>query len=99
MSVVIVLAASILFPALILKVLGIIHKKWNLRMYWIIVPLCMAVGIIIPYLYLYILDPNILFSLEQMITYSVKTGFMIFLVIPSLLAGVVCTAIGYIRQR
>lgn len=99
MSVVLVLVTSILYPALIYKVLAFIHRKWNLRLYWILVPICVVLGILVPYLFYYASSPSILFTLKAMTDYSVKTGFMIMFVIPSVLSGLICTLIGYLRFR
>lgn len=95
MSIVLLLAVSILYPALIYKVLRILHNKIHLRMYWMLPPLCLAISISSPLLYSYLKGPTFLLSLETMIDYSIKTGFMIFLVIPSLMTSVVCTVYGY----
>lgn len=99
MSVVLVLTLSLLFPALMLKMLSVIHRKWKLRLYWLIIPSCLILAMITPFLIYYRSSPNILFSLEAIIDYSVKTGLMIFLVIPSLLSGIICTLVGYLRPK
>lgn len=97
MGVVLVLTVSILYPVLIFKILRFIHKKSQLRLYWIIVPLCLLISISVPFLYSYSKDPAILLSLKTMLDYSVKSGFFIFLVIPSLTTSTLCTVYGYMN--
>ncbi|AIQ52286.1 hypothetical protein [Paenibacillus sp. FSL R7-0331] len=97
MGVVLVLAASILYPALLYRIFRLIHDKSRLRMYWIIVPLCLIISLSIPLLYSYIKDSSILLSLETMVDYSLKSGLLTFLVIPSVTAGLICTLYGYLR--
>ncbi len=99
MSVVLMLVTSILYPALIYKFLAFVHRKYSLRLYWIMVPICVVLGILVPYLFYYASSPTILFTVKAMSDYSVKTGFMIILVIPSVLSGVICTLVGYLRHR
>lgn len=95
MGAILMLVVSILYPILLYQTLRIIYNQIRLRLYWMIVPLVLVISISIPYLYSYIRDPDILFALEAMIDYSVKTGLMIFLVIPSFVTGILCTLYGY----
>lgn len=97
MSLVLALIVSILYPVLIFKLFGLVQTKLSLRLYWAIVPLCLVISFISPYLYYYIYSPGIVFSIKAIISYSVKSGFVIFLVVPSLLSGIVCTLMGYFR--
>lgn len=97
MGVVLVLTVSILYPVLLFKILRFIHKKSQLRLYWILVPLCLLISISVPFLYSYSKDPAILLSLKTMMDYSVKSGFIIFLVIPSLTTSLLCTVYGYMN--
>lgn len=99
MTAIALISLSILIPVLLLKILTIIHKKLQLRLYWIIVPISAVTGIVGPFLYHYLRSPTILVSFEQMISYSLKTGFMFFLVIPLILVGVVCTLYGYFQSQ
>ncbi|MDF2925720.1 MAG: hypothetical protein K0R57_4634 [Paenibacillaceae bacterium] len=88
---------AVIYPAFILKLFSMIHKKWKIRLYWLIVPICLVAGIAGPFWYYVAGTSNILISLEAMISHAQKTGFMAFLVIPSVLSGIVCTLYGYIR--
>lgn len=97
MGVILVLAASILYPVLLYKLFRFIEYKSRLRMYWIIMPLSVLISLLIPFLYIYIKGPSILFSLEAIIGYSLNSGMMTFLVIPSFTAALVCTLYGYLR--
>ncbi|AIQ46731.1 hypothetical protein R70723_13265 [Paenibacillus sp. FSL R7-0273] len=97
MGVILVLAASILYPALLYRIFRLIHDRSRLRMYWIIVPLSLAISLSIPFLYSYYKDSSVLVSLETMVDYSLKSGLMTFLVIPSLTAALICTLYGYLR--
>ncbi|WNS40910.1 hypothetical protein [Paenibacillus sp. MMS20-IR301] len=97
MGVVFILAVSILYPVLLYKMLRSIHNRSRLRIYWILVPLCLASSISIPFLYSFIKDPGVLLSLAAMIDYSVKSGFMSFLVIPSFVTSLLCAVYGYMR--
>lgn len=97
MDVILVLAASILYSALLYRVFRFIYVKSRLRLYWLLVPLCLIVSLSVPFLYSYINDPSVLFSLEAVIDYSLKLGLMTFLVIPSLTAAFICTLYGYLR--
>ncbi|KUP24633.1 hypothetical protein [Paenibacillus sp. DMB5] len=97
MDVILVLAAAILYPALLYRIFRFIHDKSRLRLYWSIVPLCLIVSLTIPFLYSYMQDPSVLFSLEAMVDYSLKSGLLTFLVIPSLTAAFICTLYGYLR--
>ncbi|WP_042199395.1 hypothetical protein [Paenibacillus camerounensis] len=98
MGVVLVLVASILYPALLYRIFRLIHDKSRLRLYWIIVPLCLIISLSVPFLYSYIIkDSSVLLSLETMVDYSLKSGLLTFLVIPSVTAGLICTLYGYLR--
>lgn len=88
---------SLIYPFVILKLFGFIHKRWRIRLYWLILPLCLSAGIAGPFLYEVAGDSNILFNLDVMIDFSIKTGAMMFLVIPSALSALVCTAYGYFK--
>lgn len=97
MGVVLVLAVSILYPVLIYKILRFIHKKSQLRLYWMLVPLCLLISISVPFLYSYCKDPAILLSLKTMMDYSVKSGLIIFFVIPSFAVSILCTVYGFMN--
>ncbi|WP_150268678.1 hypothetical protein [Paenibacillus tepidiphilus] len=96
MNVMLMLAGSIIYPTLIYKLLRVIHTSQAVRLYWILLPLCLVISVSGPFLYEYAQGTTIQLSLEAMIDYSIKTGFFSFLLVPSLVASMLWTIYGYL---
>ncbi|AEE96665.1 hypothetical protein Mahau_1474 [Mahella australiensis 50-1 BON] len=88
---------SIIYPIIVLKVFENIYKRYNKKLYFLIVPICIVTVFFIPYLIVYLIDPDIVFNLESIWDFSVKSGFIICFDIPTTFVSIICTIFGYIK--